>query len=299
MTKADKTAERFSPALKGVAAMILASLLLTMNDAISKYLTETLPVGQVIALRQTFSLLVIVPYIHWVTGWEATEMTRKGGVSFRAFCFVASTGLIVLSLSLLPLALVTAIVFASPIFVVAFSHFLLSENVGPRRWLAVLAGFGGVLIIVRPGGASFEWVLVVPVIAAMASGLGDTVTRALSKTESSIGILYWSTLAVIAAACLTAPFGWQALTLPAAGWLLINGIVGGTAHFFMIDALRLGDASLVSPFRFTGLIWAAILGLLVWGQFPDGWTILGAGVLIASGIYIIEREPKKKREQGS
>lgn len=284
---------RLGPPLQGVAMMILAALLLTFNDALSKYLTQTYSVGQVIALRQLCAMAVIVPYIHYVTGWRAVRVNNRSGVGVRALCFIATTGFIVLSFSLLPLALVTAIAFASPIFVVAFSHLILREQVGVRRWLAVLSGFVGVLVIVRPAGAGFESALILPVLAALAAGLRDTVTKHLQKTDTSIAILFWSSLAVIAAAFLTAPFGWQWVTPAAAAWLALNGALNAAAHFLMIDALRLGDASLVAPFRFTGLLWATILGLVFWGQFPDGWTFAGAAILIAAGIYIIERSPKK------
>ena len=284
---------KLSPPIQGVLVMMLAALLLTFNDALSKYLTQTYSVGQVIALRQLCAMAVIVPYIHFVTGWGAVRVNNRIGMSARALCFIATTGFIVLSFSLLPLALVTAIAFASPIFVVAFSHLVLREQVGIRRWLAVVAGFIGVLVIVRPAGAGFELVLILPVAAALAAGLRDTVTKHLQSSDTSIAILFWSSLAVIAAAFLTAPFGWQWVTPAAALWLLLNGALNAAAHFLMIDALRLGDASLVAPFRFTGLLWATILGLVFWGQFPDAWTFVGAGILIAAGIYIIERSPKK------
>ena len=132
--------------------MVLGALLLTLNDAVSKYLTQTYSVGQVVALRQFCSMLVILPYVHWVSGWPALRVTNRPAMGMRALCFVATTSLIVLSFSLLPLALVTAIAFASPIFVVALSHLFALEHVSTRRWLAVLAGFVGMLIVVRPGG---------------------------------------------------------------------------------------------------------------------------------------------------
>lgn len=284
-----------SDQLKGVAAMILAALLLTLNDAISKYLTQSYSVGQVIALRQLCSLLVILPYVQWVSGWRAVRVSNRLGVGVRAVCFIATTGFIVLSFSLLPLALVTAVAFASPIFVVALSGLVLGEEVGLRRWLAVLAGFAGVLIIVRPGFAGFEPILLLPVLAAIAAGFRDTVTRHLSRSDTSIAILFWSTLAVIAAASLTVAWGWRPVTAAATGWLVLNGALNACAHFLIIDALRLGDASLVAPFRYTGLVWATMLGFLIWGQWPDGWTLVGAAILIGSGVYIIEREARMRR----
>lgn len=285
--------------VKGIIAMIVAALLLTLNDATSKYLTESFSVWQVIAVRQFFSLLVIFAYIHFVTGWQTLAVINRSGMTVRAAYFVATTGFIVASFSLLPLALVTAIAFSSPIFVVAFSHLTGREIVGPRRWMAVLIGFVGVLVIVRPGGLGFEWVLLLPVAAALSAGMRDVTTRSLSKTDSSISILFWSNLAVILFASIaTAIDGWKGLSLAASGFMLLNGILNAGAHFLIIEALRLGEASLVSPFRYSGLVWAIILGFLIWNEWPDGWTLLGATLLVASGIYIIERNPKAEVEKG-
>jgi drug/metabolite transporter (DMT)-like permease len=290
---------QYSDSFKGILAMIVAALLLTLNDATTKWLTETYPVWQVLALRQFCSLLLIVPYIYFVTGWGVVKVTNRPGMALRSLFFVATTGTIVVSLSLLPLALVTAIAFSSPLFVVAFSHLFTDEKVGPRRWLAVLAGFAGVLVIVRPGEAGFEMVLILPVLAALFAGSRDILTRGLSRTESSISILLWSNLAVIAVAlAVTTVQGWQGVTGTAALLLLFNGALNAVAHFLIIEALRLGEASLVSPFRYSGLIWAIMLGLVIWGDFPDSWTLAGAVLLVASGVYIIERSPRTAKLGG-
>jgi drug/metabolite transporter (DMT)-like permease len=290
---------QYSNSFKGILAMIVAALLLTLNDAATKWLTQTYPIWQVLALRQFCSLLLIVPYIYFVTGWGVVKVTNRPVMALRSLLFVATAGTIVVSFSLLPLALVTAIAFSSPLFVVAFSHMFTDEKVGPRRWLAVLAGFAGVLVIVRPGEAGFEPVLILPVLAAFLAGSRDVMTRGLSRTESSISILLWSNLAVIAVAlAVTTVQGWQAVTGAAALLLLLNGALNAGAHFLIIEALRLGEASLVSPFRYSGLIWAVMLGLVIWGDFPDSWTLAGAVLLVASGVYIIERSPKPAKLGG-
>lgn len=290
---------QFSDSFKGILAMIAAALLLTLNDATTKWLTETYQVWQVLALRQLCSLLLIVPYIHLVTGWGVLKVTNRPGMALRSLLFVATTGTIVVSFSLLPLALVTAIAFSSPLFVIAFSHLFTQEKVGLRRWLAVLAGFAGVLVIMRPGEAGFEMVLILPVLAAFFAGSRDIMTRGLSRTESSISILLWSNLAVVCVAMIvTTVQGWQAITGAAALLLLVNGALNAGAHFLIIEALRLGEASLVSPFRYSGLIWAIMLGLVIWGDFPDSWTLAGAALLVASGVYIIERSPRPAKLGG-
>ncbi len=279
--------------------MIVAALLLTLNDATSKWLTETYPVWQVLALRQACSLLLIIPYIHFFAGWDRVKVTNRAGMALRSAFFVATTATIVVSFWLLPLALVTAIAFSSPLFVIAFSHLFTKEKVGPRRWLAVLAGFIGVLMIVRPGGTGFELVLILPVLAALFAGCRDIITRGLSRTEASISILLWGNVAVVCVAlAVTLLQGWQSITGTAALLLFLNGALNAAAHFLIIEALRLGEASLVAPFRYSGLIWATLLGLVIWGEFPDSWTLAGALILVASGVYIIERSPQAVKPGG-
>jgi len=285
--------------LKGILAMIVAAFLLTLNDATSKWLMETYTVWQVLSVRQLFSVLLIVVYIYFVTGWSAIKVTNRTGMILRSFFFVGTTGTILVSFKLLPLVLVTAIAFSSPLFVVVFSHLFTDEAVGVRRWLAVMTGFAGVLMIVRPGASGFELVLILPVLAALFAGCRDIITRGLSRTDTSISILLWSNLAVVACAfAVTSVQGWQALTGTATLLLLLNGALNASAHFLIIESLRLGEASLVAPFRYSGLIWATMLGLVIWGEFPDSWTLAGAAILVVSGVYIIERAPKSVPGKG-
>lgn len=280
-------------AVKGILVMIAGVALLTANDAVSKFLTQSYPVGQVICLRQAATLLVIVPYVMAVTGWGALRVVSWPGQATRGLLFVANAALIVLSLSLLPLATVITIMFASPLLTAALSLPMLAERVSPRRWLAILAGFVGVLIVIRPGAAGFEWVLLVPVAASVANSLRDVMTRRLSRTETSIAILFWSTLIVMAAGVLTAPFGWQPVTATAAAWFVAAGVFNATAHFLLIEALRLGEAAVITPMRYTSLIWATLLGYFVWRELPDAWVVLGSAVIIASGVYMIRIETRR------
>jgi drug/metabolite transporter (DMT)-like permease len=276
-----------SDTIKGIAIMVVGVALLTANDAVSKYLTESHPVGQVICLRQAATLLVIVPYVMAVTGWGAVRVVSWPGQLTRGLLFVANAALIVLALSLLPLATVITIMFASPIVTAVVSMPLLAERVGPQRWIAILGGFAGVLIVLRPGAAGFEWALLIAVAAAVANSLRDVMTRLLSRTETSIAILFWSTLIVMAAGALTAPFGWQPVTATAAAWFVLAGVFNASAHFLLIEALRLGEAAVITPVRYTSLLWAALIGYVVWRELPDPWVFAGSAVIIASGILLI------------
>lgn len=280
--------------VKGILAMVLGAALLSLNDAVSKFLTESYPIGQVIGLRQAASLLVIVPYAYYTTGMRGLRVVNWGGQGFRGGVFVATAILMVLGLSLLPIATVTAIAFASPVFVAALSVALLGERVGWHRWAAIIVGFVGVLVIVRPAGASFEWALMIPVCAAFANALRDIATRKLARTETSISILFWSTVIVVVASLFSIPFGWKPVTGTAALWFLLAGLLAAGAHFLMIEALRLGEAALIAPFRYTALLWAILTGILVWNTVPDAFVLLGAFLVVGSGIYILQREARAR-----
>lgn len=273
--------------LRGVLAMVAGAGLLTLNDAVSKHLTQHYPIGQVICLRQLAAFMFILPYAASVTGLGALRVVDRGGQFLRALLFATGTGLIVWSLSLLPISLVTVVLFSSPVFVALFSVPLLGERVDGRQWLAIGGGFVGVMLIVQPTGGGFEWVALLPVLAALVSAFRDAYTRRLSRTESSISVLFWSGAMVMVAGLLTSPLGWQRVDAAGAAWFLAAGFFNASAHFMVIEAMRLGRAAVVAPFRYSGLLWAMLVGFLVWGETPDASMLAGAAVVVASGIYMI------------
>jgi drug/metabolite transporter (DMT)-like permease len=275
---------------KGVAVMICGTALLIGNDAASKYLTETFPVGQVICLRQAAALLAMVPYIVWVSGGASLRVHAWGRQIARGTMLALSSGLMVTGLSLLPLATVTAITFVGPIFVALMSLPMLGERVNAVRWVAIALGFGGVLIAVRPTSVAFEWALLIPLATALASGARDVMTRLLSRTDTNISILFVSTGMVMLAGLATIPFGWNAVSWSAAGWFLVAGALHAGANFLMIEAFRLGAAAMIAPFRYTALLWAVLIGFAVWGDIPDPWIMAGGAVIVAAGILMLRSE---------
>jgi len=273
--------------LRGIAAMTAGAGLLTLNDAVSKYLTEHYALGQVICLRQAAAFLFMLPYAWAVTGIAALRSVNHGGQVLRGLLFIGGTVFTVTSLSLLPLSFVTIVLFSSPLFVALISAPVLGERVGMHQWIAIAAGFAGVLLIVRPAGAGFEWVMLLPVLAAFTNASRDTLTRRLSRTDSSISMLLWSGVAVMIAGLLTIPFGWKAVDLHGTGWFLMAGFLNAAAHFMVIEAFRLGRAATVAPFRYTGLLWAMVVGFIVWGEVPNAWMLAGAAVVVCAGLYML------------
>lgn len=282
-----------TPMARSLLLMSLGIALITANDAASKFLVQTHPVGQVIGLRQAATLLVLIPYVMFFSRWSALRVVNWNGQIVRGVLFLIGSIFIVWSLGELPLATAVTMLFASPIFMVVLSAPLLGERIGRHRWIAVLGGFAGVLIIMRPGGEAFQWALLLPVLGALVNALRDVLTRRLSRTETSIAILFWSNIILMAGGLATAPFGWAPVSASAALWFLAAGIFNGTAHFCIIEALRTGEASVVAPIRYTALLWAAAIGFFVWGEIPDFWLWTGAAVIVGSSLYMIRGERRR------
>ena len=282
-----------SPVIRSLALMTAGIALLTANDAASKYLVQSYPVGQVIGLRQAATLMVLIPYVMFFSRWSALRVVDWTGQLTRGALFIIGSVFIVLSLGELPLATAITMLFASPIFMVVLSAPLLGERIGRHRWIAVLGGFAGVLVILRPGAESFQWALLLPLLAALVNALRDVLTRRLSRTETSIAILFWSNIILMAGGFATMPFGWVTVTPTAAFWFIAAGIFNGMAHFFIIEALRAGEASVVAPIRYTALLWAALLGFVVWGELPEIWLWAGAAIIVGSSLYMIRAERRR------
>ncbi len=275
--------------LAGIAAMVVGAGLLALNDAVSKHLAEHYPIGQVICLRQAAAMLFMLPYAWMTAGRGALRVVNIRGQFLRGMLFVLGNVLVLGSLSRLPLSFVIAVLFTSPLFVAMLSPAMLAERVRPHHWIAIAAGFVGVVLIVRPAGSGFHWVLLLPLCAAFTNALRDTYTRRLSRTESSIAVLFWSGVLVILAGLCTLPLGWRAVDQAGALWLLLAGLLNASAHFMVIEAFRLGPAATVAPFRYTGLLWAMILGYAAWGETPDAWMLSGAAVIAGAGVYMLKR----------
>lgn len=273
--------------------MTVAAGLLTLNDAVSKHLTEHYPIGQVIALRQAAAFLIVLPYAWMFAGMSALRSVNHGGQALRGVLFIGSTVLTVTSLSALPLSFVTIMLFSSPLFVALMSAPMLGERVGLHQWGAILLGFGGVLLIVRPAGGEFAWIMLLPVLAAFVNGARDALTRRIARTDSSLSMLFWSGVAVMLAGLSTLPFGWNAVDPAGAMSFLAAGAFNAVAHFMAIEAFRLGNAAMVAPFRYTGLLWAMLIGFLIWREVPDAWMLTGAAVVVCAGVYMLRHGASK------
>ena len=271
--------------------MVASSGLLTINDAIIKWLAQTYPVGQVMSLR---GALVIVILVTWaiarrhtsalrVYNWRL-QLTRGGLMSLSTFLFVTA-------LTLMPLADAIAITFAGPILATALAALLLREPVGWRRWSAVAIGFTGVVLMMRPTPELIRLAAIVPLLAALMGAFRDIVTRKMGTGgESTLAILLISTSVVTLVGLLTVPFGWAPVGPLNLALFAGSALLVGFAQGLMIESFRLGEVGLVAPFKYASLVWAVVLGLLVWRDLPGPWTWTGATLVVGSGLYLWRRE---------
>ncbi|WP_282609575.1 DMT family transporter [Pelagibius sp. Alg239-R121] len=282
--------------LKGVLCMVGAGLFLTLNDAVLKWLTGDYPVGQIMFLRGLFVFLPIILLVWHAGGPRSLRVGRITPHLLRGALMVAGTFLFINGLRHLPFADAISITFAGPLFVTALAAPLLGEVIRWRRWLAVGIGFAGVLIIIRPTSEVAQWAAIFPLAASVTGALRDILTRKMSQHDSSIAVMFYSTIAVTAAGGVTFVGGWEPVQLEDIGLFFLCGFLLGCAHFLMIEAFRLAEAALVVPFKYVSMVWAVVLGLVIWGDIPDAWTFAGAAVVIGSGLYILHRERASKTE---
>ena len=275
---------------KAIVLMLIGAAVLTINDAILKWLTGSYHVGQIMFCRGIFISLPLSILIWRAGGMKSLRPVNPKGHAIRATLVIIGTFLFVSGLAHLPLTEAIAIAFAGPLFITAFAHPLLGESVGWRRYSAVFTGFIGILIIMRPGGSIIQWAVLFPLAASLTGAFRDLLTRRLSIEETSVSILFYTTLGVIIASLITIRFVWTPVPLTDWGWFALSGLLIGCAHFLMIETFRYGEASLVAPFKYSGVIWAGLLGYIIWGDLPDAATIIGVSIVIVSGLYILRRE---------
>ena len=280
---------------RGIAYTILGGALLTTNDAVLKWLTGDYPVGQIMFVRGMFVFLPIALLVWRAGGIDALRINSIRGQSLRAVFAFTSGFLFITGLAFLPLADAIAITFAGPLFITALAPTLLGEHVGWRRWSAVLIGFAGVMVMIRPGAGAVQWAALLPLAASLSGAFRDLTTRRMAATETSISIMGFTNAAVVLAGLSTWPFGWVPLVPGDVGLMALSGMLVGGAHFLLIERYRWAEAALVAPFKYTNMIWAVTFGFAVWGDLPDTWTVIGVAVVIGSGLFIVRREATRKK----
>jgi drug/metabolite transporter (DMT)-like permease len=277
--------------LAGIGLMLASVFLFTVNDALGKWMLEVIPVGQFILMRAAASLILISPYA-WRSGFAPFRDAPRKGLQFWRIVFATvEMALFFWAVSYLPLADTITFWLATPIYVTALSPIILGEHVGWRRWTAVVVGFFGVMLAMRPSAATFTGPALIAFAGSVVYAFSLMATRALRDTPSTV--LLTSQLAgSLVMGLLLLPFGWKTPGLADLGVVVVIAGFATVALFCLNRALRLAAATVVIPFQYTMIVWAVLFGYAMFGDIPDWQTIAGAVIIIGAGIYIFWREQK-------
>ncbi len=270
----------------GIAFYLLAIGSMAMMDACAKWLVQSYPVGQVAFFRCLFAFLPIGVLVLHSGGLAALATRRPAMHALRGVVMITAIFLFFYALKFLLLAEATAIFFAGPLFMVALSVPLLGERVHRNVWLAVIIGFVGVVIMMRPGAEILRveagWALG----AALFYALAMIATRSLTRTETTLSIVVYGNLAAVLVSAVSLPFGWTTPTLEEMGVFVLMGLCGGLSTLLFVKACRHTRVSVLAPFDYTALVWAAALGFLFWHELPDLWIWLGTAIVVTMGLYV-------------
>ncbi len=275
--------------------MLMSVCAFSIMDIIVKW-SEAYPLGQVLFFRGFFGVIlyfIIMPRDRI----KDFYLTKRPGLHFlRCMSGLIALVAIFIALRNLPLATVVSISFAAPIFTTIFSIFLLSEKVGMFRWIAVLVGFIGIIIITEPGFSSFNIYFIYPIIFCLGLSYVAIAIRQLSTTEPVWLISLYFSIAITLASLVTLPYGWVIPNFGDLILLMLIGVFGGVANLWLGQSYKLAEVSLVSPLKYLALVFAIAFGYFIWGEIPSFKTLLGAALVIISSIIIFRREIYLKKQ---
>ncbi len=281
--------------LRGILWMAAAAVVVSVMHVLVRYATQTIDPSQVALIRNIVCFVAMLP---WLLRQERAAWVpkRPGLTIFRGLIGSGAMLTWFYSLSMIPAGDATAISFTVVIFATAFAALILKEKVGFRRWSAVAVGFVGALIIIRPGfgdiGAEALTGSLMALISSVLWALALIMIKVLSRWDSPVTIVFYTNLIFAVVTLVPGTLNW---TWPTGQeWLLlvVVGMLAAVGHSMMAQAMRAGEASAVMPVDFTRLIWASAVGFVIFGEFPDGWTWVGAGIICAAALYIGYRESR-------
>jgi drug/metabolite transporter (DMT)-like permease len=303
---------------KGITLLVAGIAVFSAQDLILKLLSGAYPLHQAMVLRSLMALPLLLLLVHRESGLSSliTPGTRRM-IGRGVIMFVAYTSYY-LALASLPMARTVALYFSAPLFITVLSVVILGEKVGPRRWLALLAGFAGVILMVRPGGDLFDWAALLPVLAGLCYALSMISARKLGETETATAMAFWGNAVFLAAALILsavlgsghfAGTGHPSLAFLTRGWvapglfdlslMLGCGVIAALGLTLLTQAYRIAEASVVTPFEYTAMIWGVVYGWVFFHQWPDRTSWAGITIIIGAGLYVLWREARSKGQTGS
>ncbi len=294
---------------KGVTFLVAGVAVFSVQDLILKLLSDAYPLHQAMVFRSLtaipFLLLLVRAEggLHRLFTPGTGAMIRRGGIMFLAYtCYY-------IALPALPMATTVALYFSAPLFITLLSVLVLGESVGPRRWGALVAGFAGVILMLRPGTGVFEWAALLPVLSGFTYALSMISARRLGTTETAAALAFWGNAVFLAAALVMSAIlgsgafgheahpslafllrGWAMPTPGDAALMMACGLIAALGLTFLTQAYRIAQASVVTPFEYTGLIWSVLYGWVFWQQWPDSTGWAGIAIIIGAGLYVLWRD---------
>jgi drug/metabolite transporter (DMT)-like permease len=281
--------------LRGVLLMVATVAAFSAQDASLKWLTAGFPFWQIMFFGRILAVPLALGLALRSGGLGQIKSRRPWGHGLRAVLMIATMLCFVYALKHLPIADTIAIGFAAPLFMTALSVPFLGEKVGPRRWAAVLIGFGGVMVILQPSGAGFGLAALAALSSAATYALLFIVSRKLTATESGPCLIFWNSFTMLVCAGIALPWEFR---MPEGIDIVVfagTAIFGALGQLLMTEAFRYGEVSLLAPIEYSALIWATLFGWLLWNDLPSLTVIAGAAIIIASSAYILHRETRVAR----
>jgi drug/metabolite transporter (DMT)-like permease len=278
--------------LRGVLAVLVGSTAFVLNDAFVKLASPELPASQINAIRGVIATVLLAGICTAMGAWRPLSVLLSPMMLLRVGAAAAASTFIAIGLRHMPLPTLTTILQVTPLAVTAGAAIVFAERVGWRRWLAVAAGFAGVVLIVKPGGGSFGAAAYIALAALLCTTVRDLTTRGLDKGIPSLFVAAASTAAIFAGGLVYALFDapWSAPTMQAWAYLVTSGVCLVAANVFLIIALRTGEIAVIAPFRYALVPLSLWFGWLWWGDVLDALAFMGIGLIVAAGLYTLHRE---------
>jgi drug/metabolite transporter (DMT)-like permease len=277
----------------GILLMVGAGFLFAISSATSKWLVADYPVGEILWTRTIISMIALSLFILPSAGLAVFHTRRPGAHVMRSMSQATSQTLLIVAFSMMPLASATAINFSAPLFATLASIFLLKESVGAARWMALVVGFLGVLLVTGPGADMFQAGALYALGNAVLFGTVTAGVRGMTSTESTETLTMYQIVLLSVVYTLMLPFGFIAPGWGDALLMLVNGVTNAIGQYWWTRALHLAPTSAVAPFQYLSLVWALIIGFAVWGDVPTVILLIGSVVLVGSGIYLFWHESRR------